>query len=517
MEWVVALLAGLLIGGGGLYLYLKTIATKAILSAQEDARNIVESAQREAETLKKEMQVNCQEEIFQQRQQLEAEFEERKARLVEAEKALDQREVEVDRNAEMVAQKEKEVSQFEKQLAQKEEYLRSKTAELNNLMTEEIRKLEEISGWTREQAKEVLLADLRKEAEEEAARISESTLERARSEAQRKAREIVVQAIQQVAAEQSVEATVSVITLPNDDMKGRIIGREGRNIRAFEMITGVDVIIDDTPEVVVLSSYNSFRREVARLALEKLINDGRIHPARIEEVVAKTADELKESLQEIGEQALLDLGVHGVAPEVAEVLGMLKYRTSYGQNVLNHCLEVANICGIMATELGLDVRLARRAGVLHDIGKGLDFHKDQDHAAAGAEFLQKFNENPIVINATRAHHNEREATSPITLLVAAADKVSGSRPGARRESLESFIRRMEQLEQITYQFEGVSQAYAIQAGREVRVIIETEKVDDSQARDLARKIAREIQMKVEFPGQIKVSVIREYRAYDYAT
>lgn len=514
---IVAFAGGVLVGALVLWVVLKGTSNKALLSASAQAEKILEEARNEAETLKKEKLLEVEEEIFQQKQMLEEETERRQVRLQELEKQLDQREIEIDRRSEMVNKKERELLLLEDQLRNKERYVKEKTEELNALVMEEIRKLEELSGLTREEAKQLLIADMKQEAEAEGERIAQNIIETARLEAHRKAREIVVQAIQQIAAEQSAESTVSVITLPNDDMKGRIIGREGRNIRAFELATGVDVIIDDTPEIVVLSSYNSYRREIARIAMEKLISDGRIHPARIEEVVQKTAEEMKESLREIGEQALLEAGVFGVSPELTELIGKLKYRTSYGQNVLNHSVEVAHLCGIMAAELGLEVPLAKRAGMLHDIGKALDSYTEANHAELGAELLRKYNENPVVINAVEAHHNEREATSPITLLVAAADTISGSRPGARRESLESFIKRMQQLEEIAGQFEGVEKAYAIQAGREIRVIVETNKVDDNRARELAREIARTIQMNVEFPGQIKVTVIREYRAYDYAT
>ncbi|MCK6622747.1 MAG: ribonuclease Y [Calditrichaceae bacterium] len=517
MDWGIALLVGILVGGGGLFLFLKMTSDKTLLNARKSAKTIIADAEKEAETLKKEKLVEAQEDIYDQKQKLEHEFEKKSTHLRQLERELDQKEVDIDRKGEYVAKKEKEVGFLEKQLKDKDTYIRQKTAELNQQITEEIRKLEEISGLTREEAKQILLKDMENAAREEGMRNAHNLLEQIRLEAGRKAMEIIVQAIQQISAQQSVESTVSVITLPNDDMKGRIIGREGRNIRAFEMITGVDVIIDDTPEVVVLSSYNSYRREIAKIALEKLIFDGRIHPARIEEVVDKTAQEMKESLRETGEQALLEMGIHGVAPELAEVLGKLKYRTSYGQNVLNHCKEVAYLCGIMAGELGLDVKLAKRAGIFHDIGKGLESLSEADHAQLGADLLRKFNENPVVVNAAEAHHDDREAISPITLLVAAADKISGSRPGARRESLESFIKRMNELEQIARQFAGVKQSYAIQAGREVRIIVETDKVDDLQARELAREIAKKIQMNIEFPGQIKVTVIREYRAFGYAT
>ena len=517
MEWVVALLLGMMVGGGGVFLYLKTTSNTSLLNAQKTAQKIIADSEKEAETLKKEKLIEAQEEIFDHKQRLEQEYDNRQQQMKKVEAELDEREMEVDSKVEMVSKKEREIQLFERKLKEKETYVQEKSAELNRLVTEELHKLEELSGLTREEAKNLLLKDMEAEARDEGGKITQNILEQARVEANRRAREIVVQAIQQISAEQSVEATVSVVTLPNDDMKGRIIGREGRNIRAFELITGVDVIIDDTPEIVVLSSYNSYRREIAKMALEKLITDGRIHPARIEEVMEKTAVEMKESLREIGEQTLLDLGIHGVAPELVEILGKLKYRTSYGQNVLNHCKEVAHLAGIMAAELGLDARLAKRAGILHDIGKGVDVHTESNHALLGGEILRKYNEHPVVINAAEAHHDDREPTSPITLLVAAADHISGSRPGARRESLESFITRMHQLEEVAQDCEGVEKSYAIQAGREVRVIVETNKVDDNKARDMARDIAKKIQMSIEFPGQIKVSVIREFRAHSYAT
>ena len=517
MEWVVALLLGMMVGGGGVFLYLKTTSNTSLLNAQKTAQKIIADSEKEAETLKKEKLIEAQEEIFDHKQRLEQEYDNRQQQMKKVEAELDEREMEVDSKVEMVSKKEREIQLFERKLKEKETYVQEKSAELNRLVTEELHKLEELSGLTREEAKNLLLKDMEAEARDEGGKITQNILEQARVEANRRAREIVVQAIQQISAEQSVEATVSVVTVPNDNMKGRIIGREGRNIRAFELITGVDVIIDDTPEIVVLSSYNSYRREIAKMALEKLITDGRIHPARIEEVMEKTAVEMKESLREIGEQTLLDLGIHGVAPELVEILGKLKYRTSYGQNVLNHCKEVAHLAGIMAAELGLDARLAKRAGILHDIGKGVDVHTESNHALLGGEILRKYNEHPVVINAAEAHHDDREPTSPITLLVAAADHISGSRPGARRESLESFITRMHQLEEIAQDCEGVEKSYAIQAGREVRVIVETNKVDDNKARDMARDIAKKIQMSIEFPGQIKVSVIREFRAHSYAT
>ncbi|HQV34316.1 MAG TPA: ribonuclease Y, partial [Calditrichia bacterium] len=444
-------------------------------------------------------------------------FEKRRQQITGTELALDQREMEVDRRSETVNQKAQELERLELELREKDSFIQEKTGELNDLIRQELVKLEEISGLNREDAKALLLKDFEEEAQDEGARLASAIIEDARLEARRKSRNIVVQAIQQIASEQSVEATISIIHLPNDDMKGRIIGREGRNIRAFEMTTGVDVIIDDTPEIVVLSSYNSFRREIAKTCLEKLITDGRIHPARIEEVFEKTSEEMRESLREIGEEALLDVGVHGVNSELTELIGKLRYRTAYGQNVLSHTLEVAQLCGIMAAELGLEVKSAKRAAMFHDIGKALDNYTEANHAQLGAELLKKNGEAERIVKAVASHHEDEELSDPIAVLVYAANQISGNRPGARRESLETFIKRMEELEHIAEGFDGVDKAFAIQSGREVRVMVGTLDVDDSHARNFAREIAKKIQDEMEIPGQVKVTVIREYRAFDVAT
>lgn len=517
MNWILVLLVGMLAGASITFLYIYVTSREKLLKARERANRIVSEAQKEAETIKKEKIIEAEEIIYQKKHQIEKEIEQKQIQLKNLEREIDRKEIDIDRKGEIVEKKEKEIEQQERRIRDKEAYIQQKTQELNVLMNDQIHKLEEIAGLTQEQAKEVLLQSLEVEVQEEATKIGNSIIEKAKLEARRKAREITVQAIQQVAYEQSVESTISVITLPNDDMKGRIIGREGRNIRAFELVTGVDVIIDDTPEVAVLSCYDPYRREIAKMALEKLISDGRIHPARIEEVVEKTSQEMKESLKEIGEQALLELAIHGVPPEITELLGKLKYRTSYGQNLLNHSIEVAHLCGIMAAELELDVQIAKRAGMLHDIGKALENYSEEDHASQGADLLRKFNEGPKIINAIEFHHETEKASSPYTILVSAADTISGNRPGARRESLESFIQRLQNLETLAEQFEGVSKAYSIQTGKELRVIVETDKIDDNRARQLSRDIARKISEEMNSTGSVSVTVIREYRAFEYAT
>jgi ribonuclease Y len=517
MEWLFGILIGLGIGLVGLWFFLNFISSKKMLRAGDEAKRLLEEAKTEAESLKKEKLIEVQEELFEHKQKLENELESRKENLLKKENGLDQKELEIDRKAEIIEKKEKDTITLEKQLNEKEGYVQRKTEELNQLIAEQVSVLEELSGITKEEARQLLIKDMEEEAREEGNKLVNRLIDQAKLEANRKALEIVVSAIQQTAAVQSAEATVSVVTLPNDDMKGRIIGREGRNIRAFELVTGVDVIIDDTPEVVILSSYNSYRREIAKIAMEKLIVDGRIHPARIEEVVQKTGEEMNASLKDIGEQAMLEAGVHGLADEMIELIGKLKYLTSYGQNVLNHCLEVSYLSGLMASELDLDPKLAKRAGLLHDIGKAVDRHTDAAHTQIGAELLKKHNENPVVIDAVTGHHDEDESISPYTVLVAAADSISGSRPGARRETLETFFKRMRGMEDIASKFEGVEKVHAIQAGREVRIIVNCNHVDDSRAKVLSRDIAQKIQEDSEFPGQIKITVIREYRAADIAT
>jgi ribonuclease Y len=494
----------------------KRAGQKRVASAEIIAERIVSEAQKEAEAIKREKLLEAKEEYLRLKQSVENEFRNQRAELQRLERQLQQRESTLDRRAEMLEEKMRALDRQQELLRAKEEQLVSKERQLEELIAQQRSALERIAGLTQEEAKQLLLESLKDKARREAAQIVKEIKDQARLTANKEAKEIIIQAIQRSAADHSVETTVSVVNLPNEEMKGRIIGREGRNIRAFEQATGVDVIVDDTPEAVILSAFDPFRREVARVALERLISDGRIHPTRIEEVVEKTRKEMEEKLYEIGEQACLDAGVHGLHPELIKLLGKLKYRTSYGQNVLQHSVEVANLAGLMAAELGLDANLAKRAGLLHDIGKAIDRYTEGTHTQIGAEVAKKYGENDIVQNAIVGHHEDVEAISPITVLVKAADAISGSRPGARRETLESYIKRLEKLEELAKSFEGVGQAYAIQAGREVRVIVQPEKVDDAAAELLATDIAEKIQSEVEYPGQIKVTVIREFRAVDYA-
>jgi ribonuclease Y len=387
---------------------------------------------------------------------------------------------------------------------------------LNKMLEEEKVKLEKIAMMTAEEAKKMLMENMVEEAKHEVAPLIKEIKEKAKQQAIREAKEIIISAIQRTAADHSVETTVSVVNLPAEDMKGRIIGKEGRNIRAFETATGVDVIIDDTPEAVILSGFDPLRREIAKLALEKLIVDGRIHPTRIEELVEKSRKEMEDKLAEIGEQACLEVGVHNVHPEIMKLLGRLQYRTSYGQNVLQHCKEVALLSGLMAGELGFDGALAKRAGLLHDIGKSIDRYTEGTHTAIGVEVAKKYHENPIVINGIAAHHEDVEPISPISVLVAAADAISGARPGARRETLEAYVKRLQKLEEVGNSFNGVAKTYAIQAGREIRVIVEPDRIDDAMSVVLASDIAKKIQEEMEYPGVIKVTVLREFRAVDFA-
>lgn len=498
------------------WMFSKYIGKGKVADAEKYAEKVVIDAEKEANSLKKEKLLEAKEEWYRLKQDAEKDAKLKRNELHSLEKQLASMELNLDRRHDLVAKKEKELSDQEKFLKSKEGAIDKNNVRLENLIDEQNRKLEKISGISNEEAKKILMQNLLDKAKQEAAREIKEIKDRARQTANREAKEIVIQAIQRTAADHSTETTVSVVNLPGDEMKGRIIGREGRNIRAFETATGIEVIVDDTPEAVVLSGFDPFRREVARVALDKLVSDGRIHPARIEEVVEKTKKEMEEKLVEAGERACLDSGVTGVHPALVQLLGKLKYRTSYGQNVLQHSVEVSYLCGLMAASLGLDGNLAKRAALMHDIGKAIDRHTEGTHTQVGFEVAKKYGEGPIVLNAIASHHEDVEPISPISILVQAADAVSGSRPGARRETLESYVKRLEGLEEVANSFQGVGKAYAIQAGREIRVMVEQDKISDNLAETLASDIAEKIQSEMEYPGQIKVTVIREFRAVDYA-
>jgi ribonuclease Y len=510
----IGILLGSLLGlGAGFalsYFLGSRLAASKVAAAERQARQIVEEAEREARALKKEKLLEIKEEWQRQRQEFEAETAAKRNKLQTLERQLKSREEALQEKLELLQRKERHFQALEQELAQRQQQLEQKLQEAHQLVQEQIARLEHIAGISREQAKQLLLENLLTEARNEAAQYVRQIREEARLTAEREAKSIIVQAIQRTAADYSVETTVTVVQLPNEEMKGRIIGREGRNIRAFEAATGVDLIIDDTPEAVVLSCFDPFRREVARIALERLIADGRIHPARIEEVVEKARRELEESLPRIGQEAAAELGLHNLHPKLLHYIGKMRFRSSYGQNLLAHSLEVAHLAGIMAAELRLDVHLAKRAGLLHDIGKCVE-NADAPHALVGYELVKRYNEHPIVCNAVGAHHEDIPMESPIAALVQAADAISGARPGARRETLEEYIRRLEQLEALAKSFDGVAKTYAIQAGREIRVIVEPERIDDQTADELARQLAARIEAELQYPGQVKVTVIREVR------
>ncbi|MEE8815657.1 MAG: ribonuclease Y [Lachnospiraceae bacterium] len=478
-------------------------------NAEQKAKSIIEDAKQEAENKKREALVAAQEENLKARDDLEKEIRDRRADAQRNERRIQQKEEALDRKSDGLERR-------EQSLAAREETLRKKQEEVASLEEKQTQELERISGLTSDQAKEYLLKSVEDEVRHDSAlRIKEIESE-AKETADKKAKEIVVNAIQRCAADHVAEATITVVQLPNDEMKGRIIGREGRNIRTLETMTGVELIIDDTPEAVVISGFDPIRREVARIALEKLIVDGRIHPARIEEAVEKAKKEVEANIKEEGEAATLEVGVHGLHPELIRLLGKLKYRTSYGQNALKHSIEVAQLSGLIAGELGLDVRMAKRAGLLHDIGKAVDHEMEGSHVQLGAELARKYKEAPIVINAIESHHGDVEPTNLISCIVQAADTISAARPGARRETLETYTTRLKQLEEITNSFKGVSNSYAIQAGREVRVMVVPEKISDTDMVLLAHDITKKIEDEMEYPGQIKVNVIRESRVTDYA-
>jgi len=492
------------------------VGKQSIASAEKQAKKIIEEAEREANNIKREKLLEVKDEWFKKKQAFEQEVTARKNNIQNIERQLKIREEAIDKKTEILEKKEKQVQELETKLNEKFAEYEQKIQQLNNLIEEQTHRLEKLAGLTQEEAKKMLIESMINEAKAEALQIIKQIRDEAKAEAKKEAQKIIVQAIQRSAADHSVETTVSVIQIQNEEMKGRIIGKEGRNIRAFEAATGVDVIVDDTPEAVILSAFDPFRREVAKVALERLIADGRIHPARIEEVVEKVKIDLEDQIIEDGENTLIELGIHGMHPELVRLIGKMKYRQSYGQNLLQHSKETAVLAGIMAAELGLDPILAKRGAILHDIGKVLDKNTEGPHALLGAEVAKKYNEHPIVVNAIASHHEDVEMEHPIAAIVQAADAISGARPGARREPLESYVKRLEKLESLAKSFEGVAKTYAIQAGREVRVVVEHEKIDDVSAEKLAQEIAARIQEEMEFPGQIKVVVIREVRKIAYA-
>ena len=482
---------------------------ETIGSAEEKARGIIDEALKAAETKKRETLLEVKEESLRTKNELEKETKERRNELQKSEKRVLSKEETVDKKAEAVEKREAECTARFAELQKKEK-------RVDELELKGVQELERVSGLTSEQAKEELLRSVEDDVKVDVARLYKELESQAKEEAGKKAKEYVVNAIQKCAVDHVAETTISVVQLPSDEMKGRIIGREGRNIRTMETLTGVDLIIDDTPEAVVLSSFDPIRREVARVALEKLIVDGRIHPARIEEMVEKAQKEVETQIREDGENAAMDVGVHGIHPELLKLLGRMKFRSSYGQNALKHSIEVAQLSGLLAGEIGVDVRMAKRAGLLHDIGKSIDHEVEGSHIEIGVNLCKKYKESPIVINAVAAHHGDVEPESLIACIVQAADAISAARPGARRETLETYTNRLKQLEDITNQFKGVEKSFAIQAGREIRVMVVPEHVNDSEMVLLARDIAKQIEAELEYPGQIKVNVIRESRAVDYA-
>ena len=488
---------------------LRKNAESKIGNAEAKAREIIDDAVKTAETTKKESLLEVKEESIRTKNELEKETKERRAELQRYEKRVLAKEESVDKRSDVLEHR-------ENKLTAKEEHLRQREAKVEELSQKRVQELERISGLTSEQAKEYLLKTVEDDVKHDTAKMVRELETQAKEEADKKAKEYVVNAIQRCAADHVAETTISVVQLPSDEMKGRIIGREGRNIRTLETLTGVELIIDDTPEAVVLSGFDPIRREVARIALERLIVDGRIHPARIEEMVEKAQKEVDTMIREEGEAAALDVGVTGIHPELIRLLGRMKFRTSYGQNSLKHSIEVAQLSGLIAGEIGLDVRLAKRAGLLHDIGKSIDHDVEGSHIQIGSDLCRKYKESPTIINAVEAHHGDVEPQSLIACVVQAADTISAARPGARRETIETYTNRLKQLEDITNQFKGVDKSFAIQAGREIRVMVVPEQVSDDDMVLLARDIAKQIEFELEYPGQIKVNVIRESRATDYA-
>ncbi len=513
---IIYAIAAFVIGFAIAFFVKGRLEAQKIKDADLEADRITVDAKRRAETLLKEANLEAKDRLFKMKSEFDSETKETKKRLKKAEKRLDQKEENIDRKSEQIDRKEHEMNRKEKKLNKRKEEISKSEAKYNELLEQQKIQLEKISTLTAEQAKDLLIRAMENEARHEGAKLIKRIENEAKEEADKKAKKIIATAIQRYAGDFVAERTVSVVQLPSDEMKGRIIGREGRNIRALEAATGIDLIIDDTPEAVILSGFNPVRREVARLSLMKLISDGRIHPARIEDVVKKVGDEVDQVIKEAGEQASFDLGVHGIHGELVKYLGRLKYRASYAQNVLQHSVEVGVLCGIMAAELGLKEKLARRMGLLHDIGKGIDHEVEGPHAVIGSKLAKKFGESPKVVHAIAAHHEDVQPNTVYALLVQAADGLSGARPGARKELLENYVKRLEDLENISNSFNGVANSYAIQAGREIRVIVESDIISDEDSILLSRDIARKIEESLTFPGQIRVTVIRETRSVEYA-
>jgi ribonuclease Y len=510
--FIICLIIGIVLG----YIFRKKMAEDKVNSAEQMAKKIVADAEKQVDAKKKEAILEAKEEFFKAKQQFEEETKNRRVEIQNLEKRLVQREEHIDKKIDFLDGREKEIKSKESDLINRDKQLREKDDRLSRMIDEEKNKLEKISGLTQENAKKLLMEVLQDQARHDAAGMVKKIESDARDEAEKRAKKIISLAIQKCAIDHTAESTVSVVPLPNDEMKGRVIGREGRNIRAFEAATGIDVIVDDTPEAVVLSGFDAVRREVARLALERLISDGRIHPARIEEIVNKVRQEVEKGIKETGERTILEMRITGVNPEIVRLVGKLKYRTSYGQNILQHSIEVAHLSAMIAGELDLDPVIYRRAGLLHDIGKALDQEMEGTHPELGGEVARKYKENPRVISAITDHHGDDPQRTMEAVIVQAADSISGARPGARRESLETYVKRLEKLEKIAESFTGVKNSYAIQAGREIRIMVEYTELTDADAIQLAKNIAKRIEEEVEYPGQVKVTVIREMRTIEYA-
>lgn len=513
---IISILLGLFVGAAVGYFYRKSVAEAKIAGARNAADQIIEDAKRDAEAMKKESLLEAKDEIHKLRSDAEREVRERRNELQKQENRLLQKEENLDRKDESLNKRENLLERKDDALSKKQQHIEEMESKVDEMVRNQQAEIERISGLTRDEAKSIILERTEQELAHDIAVMIKESENRVKEESDKKAKEVLSLAIQRCAADHVAETTVSVVNLPNDEMKGRIIGREGRNIRTLETLTGIDLIIDDTPEAVILSGFDPIRRETARLALEKLVQDGRIHPARIEEMVEKARREVDEHIREVGEQTTFDVGVHGLHPDLIKILGRLKYRTSYGQNVLKHSVEVAQLSGLLAAELGEDETLARRAGLLHDIGKAIDHEVEGSHVEIGVELATKYKEHPVVINSIASHHGDTEPTSVIAVLVAAADALSAARPGARSEALENYIRRLERLEEISESYEGVEKSFAIQAGREIRIMVRPDQIDDLQAHRLARDIRKKIEEELDYPGHIKVTVIRETRAVEYA-